>query len=407
MAFGSAISGLNAATSDLNTIGNNIANASTTGFKLSRAEFSDVYPASTFGTGGTTIGSGVQLAAVAQQFTQGNISTTNNNLDLAINGQGFFRLSNNGSIDYTRAGAFGVNSQGYITSSDGQHLTGYLADSSGNITGALGDLQINTADIAPQATQNVTVGVNLNAADTAPTLAFNPTNSATYNNATSTTVYDSLGATHLATMYYVKTAANTWNTYLYVDGVQRGGPDALGFTPSGALATVNGVAVPPSTINYSSFSPGSGAANMTLALDYGQSTQFGSSFGVNSLTQDGYTTGQLTGVSIDSTGVVYANYSNSQSRAQGQVVLSNFANPQGLNPLGNTTWAETASSGVALTGAPGTASLGAIQSGALEQSNVNLTQQLVDMITAQRNFEANAKTITTQSTLDQTIINMR
>ena len=407
MAFGSAISGLNAATSDLNTIGNNIANASTTGFKASRAEFADVYPASTFGTGGTTIGSGVQLTTVAQQFTQGTISTTNNNMDLAINGQGFFRMSNNGSIDYTRAGAFGVDSQGYISNSSGQHLTGYLANSTGSITGALGDLQINTADIAPNATQNVTVGVNLNAADTVPTLAFDPTNSATYNNATSTTVYDSLGATHMATMYYVKTGSNAWNTYLYVDGVSRGGPDALGFTATGALATINGTAVPPSTINYASFSPGSGAANMTLKLDYGQTTQFGSSFGVNSLTQDGYTTGQLTGVTIDSSGVVNANYSNGQSRAEGQVVLTNFANPQGLNPLGNTTWAETTASGVPLTGAPGTASLGAVQSGALEQSNVNLTEQLVNMITAQRNFQANAKMISTQETIDQTIINMR
>ncbi len=407
MAFGSAISGLNAATSDLNTIGNNIANAGTTGFKLSRAEFADVYPASNFGTGSTSIGSGVQLSAVAQQFTQGNISTTNNNLDLAINGQGFFRLSNNGTIDYTRAGAFGVDSQGYISNSSGQHLTGYLADSTGTITGALGDLQINTADIAPQATQTVTVGVNLNAADTVPTLAFNPANSATYNNATSTTVYDSLGATHMATMYYVKSAANAWNTYLYVDGVQRGGPDALGFTSNGALATVNGVAVPPSAINYASFNPGGGAANMAPSFDYGQTTQFGSSFGVNSLTQDGYTTGQLTGVSIDNSGVVYANYSNSQSRAQGQVVLTNFANAQGLSPQGNTTWAETGSSGAALTGAPGTASLGAIQSGALEQSNVNLTEQLVSLITAQRDFQANANVISTQNTIDQAIINIR
>ncbi|MHB8346861.1 MAG: flagellar hook protein FlgE [Acidiferrobacterales bacterium] len=407
MAYGSAVSGLNAATSDLNTIGNNIANSSTTGFKLSRAEFSDVYPASTFGTGSTSIGNGVQLSAVAQQFTQGNISTTSNNLDLAINGQGFFRMSNNGSIDYTRAGAFGVDNQGYISASDGQHLTGYLADSSGTITGALGDLQINTADIAPQATQTVTVGVNLNAADTVPTLAFDPTNSATYNNATSTTVYDSLGATHMATMYYAKTGSNTWNTYLYVDGVSRGGPDALGFTGSGALATINGTAVPPSAINYTAFNPGNGAANMSLALDYGQSTQFGSSFGVNSLTQNGYATGQLTGVSIDNSGIVYANYSNSQSRAQGQVVLTNFANPQGLSPQGNTSWSETAASGSALTGAPGTASLGAIQSGALEQSNVNLTEQLVAMITAQRNFQANAKMISTQETIDQTVINMR
>ncbi len=407
MSMNTAISGLNAATADLNTIGNNVANSSTNGFKLSRAEFADVYPVSGSGSSANTIGSGVKLAAVAQQFTQGNINFTNNNLDLAVNGQGFFRLSDNGSIVYSRAGAFGIDRQGFIANSSGLHLTGYLADATGNITGALGDLQLSMADIAPRATAGVSVGVNLNAAATAPLLAFNPANAATYNNATSTTVYDSLGTTHLSTMYYRKTAANTWETYLYVDGTLRDGPDTLGFTSLGALATVNGVAVPPGTITTAAFNPGTGAANMTLAVDYSPTTQFGSPFGVNSLTQDGYTTGRLSGVDISDTGIVYARYSNSQSRAQGQVVLTNFANTQGLRPLGDTTWTETSESGVALTGAPNTASLGVVQAGALEDSNVNLTEQLVAMITAQRNFQANAQVITTENAITQTIINLR
>ncbi len=407
MSMNTAISGLNAATADLNTIGNNVANSSTNGFKLSRAEFADVYPVSGSGSSANTIGSGVKLAAVAQQFTQGNINFTNNNLDLAVNGQGFFRLSDNGSIVYSRAGAFGIDRQGFIANSSGLHLTGYLADATGNITGALGDLQLSMADIAPRATAGVSVGVNLNAAATAPLLAFNPANAATYNNATSTTVYDSLGTTHLSTMYYRKTAANTWETYLYVDGTLRDGPDTLGFTSLGALATVNGVAVPPGTITTAAFNPGTGAANMTLAVDYSPTTQFGSPFGVNSLTQDGYTTGRLSGVDISDTGIVYARYSNSQSRAQGQVVLTNFASTQGLRPLGDTTWTETSESGVALTGAPNTASLGVVQAGALEDSNVNLTEQLVAMITAQRNFQANAQVITTENAITQTIINLR
>lgn len=411
MSMNTAISGLNAATADLNTIGNNVANASTNGFKLSRAEFADVYPVSGSGSSSNTIGSGVKLAAVAQQFTQGNINFTSNNLDLAVNGQGFFRLSNNGSIEYSRAGAFGIDRLGYISNSSGQHLTGYLADATGSITGALGDLQLSMADIAPNATANVSVGLNLNASATAPVLAFNPANASTYNNATSTTVYDSLGTTHLATMYYRKTAANTWETYLYVDGVDRqavaGVPDTLGFSNLGALTTVNGVAVPPGNTTSASFNPGTGAANMTLALDYSTTTQFGSPFGVNSLSQDGYTTGRLSGVDISDTGIVYARYSNSQSRAQGQVVLTNFANNQGLRPLGNSNWTETPESGVALTGAPNTASLGVMQSGALEDSNVNLTEQLVAMITAQRNFQANAQVITTENAITQTIINLR
>ncbi len=407
MSMNTAISGLNAATSDLNTLGNNVANASTNGFKLSRAEFADVYPVSGAGSSANTIGSGVKLAAVAQQFAQGNINFTNNNLDLAVNGQGFFRLSDKGSIVYSRAGAFGIDRQGYISNSAGLHLTGYLADATGSITGALGDLQLSMADIAPNATAKISVGVNLNASAPAPALAFNPANAATYNNATSTTVYDSLGTTHLSTMYYAKTAANTWNTYLYVDGTLRGGPDSLGFTNLGALATVNGVAVPPGTITSTSFNPGTGAANMTLTQDYSQTTQFGSPFGVNSLTQDGYTTGRLSGVDIDDKGIVFARYSNSQSRAQGQVVLTNFANTQGLRPLGNTNWTETPKSGVALTGAPNTASLGVVQSGALENSNVNLTEQLVALITAQRNFQANAQVITTENAITQTIIQLR
>jgi flagellar hook protein FlgE len=411
MSMNTAISGLNAATSDLNTIGNNVANASTNGFKQSRAEFADVYPVTGLGSSSNTIGSGVRLAAVAQQFSQGNISFTSNNLDLAVSGQGFFRLSDNGTIVYTRAGAFGVDRSGYISNSSGLHLTGYLADAAGNITGALGDLQLSMADIAPNATANISVGVNLNAAATAPVPAFNPANAATYTNATSTTVYDSLGTTHLSTMYYRKTAANTWETYLYVDGVDRqavaGVPDTLGFTSLGALATVNGVAVPPTTITSASFNPGTGAANMTMTQDYSQATQFGSPFGVNSLTQDGYTTGRLSGVDIGDTGIVFARYTNSQSRAQGQVVLTNFANAQGLRPLGNSNWTETADSGVALTGAPSTASLGVVQSGALEDSNVNLTEQLVAMITAQRNFQANAQVITTENAITQTIIQLR
>ena len=249
MSMNTAISGLNAATSDLNTIGNNVANASTNGFKQSRAEFADVYPVSGSGSSSNIIGSGVKLAAIAQQFTQGNINFTSNNLDLAVNGQGFFRLSDNGTIVYSRAGAFGIDNQGFLSNSSGLHLTGYLADAAGNITGALGDLQLSMADIAPNATANVTVGVNLNASATAPLPAFDPANAASYNNATSTTVYDSLGTTHLSTMYYRKTAANTWETYLYVDGVDRqaaaGVPDTLGFTSLGALTTVNGAAVPP------------------------------------------------------------------------------------------------------------------------------------------------------------------
>jgi flagellar hook protein FlgE len=407
MSFRTALSGLNSASADLGVISNNIANSSSTGFKSSRTEFADIYAASNIGTASNAIGSGVRLASVAQQFAQGNVAFTNNALDLAINGQGFFRLSDNGTIVYSRAGAFSVDRSGYIVNGANQRLTAFQADTLGNITGAIGDLKLTTSDIAPKTTTTVNVGLNLNAAAAIPTAAFSPSDATSYNNSTSLTIYDSLGTSHLATMYYRKTAANTWATYLYVDGTLVDGPDTLGFSTSGALATINTVAVPPTTITSPSFTPSGGGAAMTLTLDYAASTQFGSNFSVNSLTQNGYTTGRLSGVDIDTSGVVFARYTNGQSRALGQVALANFSNPQGLRQLGNTAWAESFESGAALIGAPGSASLGVLQSGALEGSNVDLTEQLVNMITAQRNFQANAQVISALDTVTQAIINIR
>jgi flagellar hook protein FlgE len=408
MAFNTAISGLNAATTDLNVIGNNVANASTNGFKLSRAEFADIYPVSSFGIGSNTPGAGVKVQSISQQFTQGNVNFSNSALDLAINGDGFFRLSDSGAIYYSRAGGFGLDADGYLSNKKGAHLTGYLA-ANGAITGAMGEMQVSLADIAPSATTAGTMSVNLDSTAVAPAVAipFSPTDPTSYNNSTSYTVYDSLGSSHLTTVYYRKTAANTWNTYLYVDGnaATTGSTVPITFSATGALATVNGAAAP--TTSPYTYTTTNGSNPLAFTVDFGQSTQYGSSFGVNFITQDGYTTGRLDSVDIDGEGVMYARYTNGQSLIQGQVVLSNFTNPQGLKPNGDTTWAETSVSGAPLTGAPGTASLGLIQSGALEDSNVNLTEQLVKLITAQRNFQASAQVITTENNITQTIINMR
>ena len=406
MSFRIALSGLNASSADLDVISNNIANVSTTGFKKSRSEFADIFSSASIGAVSTAIGSGVNISKVDQQFSQGNIGFTDNGLDLAISGQGFFRLSDKGSTVYSRAGSFGIDRDGYVTNAKNQRLTAYLADNTGNVTGALGDLQLNTADILPQASSSIDVGVNLDAGSTAPINPFDETDPSTYNNSTSLTMYDSLGNTHLGTIYFRKTAANTWDTHLFVDGaeVTPSVSGAVSFNPDGTLATpLNG------QVAYNPF-PIAGANNLSVTLNYASASptsQFGSNFGVNSLSQDGYASGRLSGIDISDTGIILARYTNGQSQTLGQVALANFANPQGLRQLGDTSWAESFESGVALVGPPGSASLGGIQSGALEGSNVDLTEQLVNMITAQRNFQANSQVIKTEDAITQTIINIR
>jgi flagellar hook protein FlgE len=418
MPFRSALSGINAASEDLKVIGNNVSNASTTGFKQSRAEFADVY-AATQGGSANAIGAGVRLASVNQQFGQGNIEFTDNKMDLAINGRGFFVLDNNGTREYTRAGSFQVDREGYVTNSNNKRLVVNNADGDGNITGAVGALRLDNSNITPRATSRIDVGVNLDSEQTRPTTQpFDPDISNSYNHSTSLTVYDSLGNGHLATMYYVKgDQPNTWETHMFVNGKsakgEQGPPftgDTLKFDGAGALESINGQAVPPGVVSYSGIDAGAGGDLMNIDINLLSSTpttQFGTKFNVNALSQNGYTSGRLSGFDIDDVGVIKARYSNGQSKVLGQVSLADFSNPQGLRALGNTAWAESFSSGAALVGTPGSGSLGTIQSGALEGSNVDLTGELVRMITAQRNFQANAQVITTADTVTQTIINIR
>ena len=404
MPFPIALSGLNAASADLGVIANNVANVNTTGFKGSRAEFAEVFAVGSQSAGGAA-GSGVRIASISQQFTQGNIDFTENALDLAISGEGFFVLSDNGTRSYTRAGAFGVDRDGYVVNAQGQRLQAYPAVSDGLFnTGAPGDLQLAVGASPPRATSVATLGINLPAAADVPANAtFDPADPTSFNHTTSITIYDSLGSAHTATVYFIKdAAANTWNTAVQIDGSTVTGATPVVFNPDGTLQTPAGgqIVLDPHT-------PGTGASDINLALDLGMATQFGEAFGVNSLSQDGYTTGRLTGVSVDSEGVVFARFTNGQSNALGKIALANFANPQGLRQAGNTAWSESSQSGDALLGEAGTASFGDIQSGALEASNVDLTAQLVKMITAQRNFQANAQVISTADAVTQTVINIR
>lgn len=541
MSFQQGLSGLNSSAKQLDVIGNNVANASTVGFKQSQAQFADMFAVSLAGGSAVQIGTGTKVAAVAQQFTQGNITNTNNSMDIAISGQGFFRMiDQNGAILYSRNGQFQVDKNGYIVNNQGHQVSGYLPNAAGVISTAQpASLQISAADLVPKQTSNLAAGgvpigvglnldsraafptgltqakvvgsavagltittgtndaltgtvdgtafavtipgavapglayasaealaaavqtaVNANAAmitagksvtvtadasgiltmtsnsagpasamlapagsalatlfGAAPvtTLAgtgtFNPLDPTTYNNSTSLTVYDSLGASHVASLYFQKTAANTWNAYLTVDGAMLpAAGTALTTLTFDTLGQLTGpAAVPPLALGQvasSSFTP-TGAAAQTLTFDFTQSSQYGGNFGVNSLTQDGYTSGRLNGFSTSSDGTILGRYSNGQSRAMGQMLLANFTNPQGMQPVGNNEWVETSNSGGPLVGVPGSASLGLLQSSAVEDSNVDLTAELVNMITAQRVYQANAQTIKTQDQVLQTLVNLR
>jgi len=752
MTFRTALSGLNAAGTELQVIGNNVANSSTTGFKESRAEFSDIFAASNLGVASTAIGNGVQVSGVSQQFTQGNINFTDNSLDLAVNGEGFFVVSDNGVNVYTRAGQFNVDRDGFVVNSQSQRLRAFTSDADGVLTGAQGDLQLDTSNIAPNATDEINVNLNLDASAAVPTVTtFDVNDARSFNSSTSLTVFDSLGTEHLASLYYVKTDENNWDTFTFVDGVQvdqsingvietpavaatsgsftsgtaatvtdfsadsasfdvdgitvtldadytdltgvataiqtqinapvagtytaafngtnnlvitktatglastapvvnnfdgnvdggvttvadfvsggtgnagtdivlgtaattggisvtdyQGGAavtfdvdgnavnlnadytnlagvtaaiqtqlgaanytvtddgtnitieavatgtaapgtaavvinngtgtteaeftgatqtagaaaagadytsagaiaifdysgDSVSFTVDGntvqldadytnvagvvaevqadldaaaagtytvssdgsnnlvitTIATGAGEAAPViaafngnvdggianvadfastgtsvagadtipativddsiqfnnlgeliagGTITIPNYNPGGGAADLTLTINLGDTTQFGNGFSVNSLSQDGFTTGRLSGIDINDQGIVTSRFTNGQTQILGQVALANFSNPQGLRQLGDTTWGESFDSGAPLVSAPGTSSLGLIQAGALEGSNVDLTQQLVNIITAQRNFQANAQVISAADTVTQTIINIR
>ncbi|WPC06579.1 flagellar hook protein FlgE [Pseudomonas benzenivorans] len=444
MSFNIGLSGLRAATSDLNITGNNIANAGTVGFKQSRAEFADLYAASVQGTGSNQQGAGVQLSNVSQLFNQGNINYTQNALDLAINGNGFFQTSNNGEISYTRAGYFGTDREGFMVNNFGHRLQGYATDANGNLqNGVITDLRIESASQSPQATSTLTQGFNLNSTNTVPvTTPFNPADPTTYNSATSTNIYDTQGNAHVMTQYFVKTGPNAWQMNVLIDGRNPADPTStvpysmgMGFTASGQLniaslasGNYDGAGGPDFTVDPATgrftldgwtpaiadssvppvWSANGATANAAgIQVDIRNSTQFASAFAVNSVSQDGYTTGQLAGLEIDDTGVIFARYTNGQSRVQGQVILANFANTQGLTPVGKTGWAQSFQSGEPVIGTPRSGTLGALQAGALEDSNVEVSEQLVNMIVAQRNYQANAKTIETESAITQTIINLR
>lgn len=405
MAFQQGLSGLNVASKALDAISNNVANSTTVGFKQSQALFADIYATTLGGGGSSQIGIGSRVNGVAQQFSQGNITVTSNPLDVAINGEGFFRMSDNGSILYTRNGQFSVDKSGYIVNSSGFRLTGYGTDANGDIvvTTPL-DLQIGTAATGapPQSTTLANMSVTLDSRLTAPvTTPFDPNDTSSFSYSTSLTAYDSLGNPHVLSMYFVKsTTANEWELHTALDGSLAGASSTLTFDGAGALTSAS--VIP------QSFAVTTGANTpLTFNLDLANSTQYGDEFSVNTVSQDGYTAGRLAGLSVSPEGIIQGRYTNGQSRTLGQIVMATFQNPDGMTQLGGNAWAETSFSGPPAVGAPGTGSRGGLQPGAVEDSNVDLTAELVNMITQQRAYQANAQSIKTQDQILQTLVNLR
>ena len=429
MAFQQALSGLNAASKAIDVTSNNIANSSTVGYKASTAHFADIFASSMAGAGAGAdqVGNGVSLSAVQQQFSQGATTATNNPLDISVNGAGFFRMEQNGAVTYTRNGQFHVDKNGFVINDQGMNLTGYAVQTGVIVSSAPSPLKVSAADLAPVETgtgsslgfQGVKANVQLDSRDAVPTTTWSsaviPPDPDSYNYSTTTSIYDSLGNAHNLSMFFVKTStAGQWDTHLTVDGtsdmnVNGGAPGLLTFDQNGKLVSGSPM---PVNINLAAVNTALGVNSnakspMGFNLSFADSTQYGSPSGINSMEQDGYTAGHLVSLSVGADGMIQGRYSNGQNANQGQVVLANFTNPNGLQSLGNNQWSETSISGSALVGAPGTSNLGVLTSSSIEESNVDLTAELVNLITQQRNYQANAQSIKTQDQIMQTLINIR
>ena len=396
MSFNIALSGLDATNTELNTISHNIANASTYGFKGARTEFAAVYNGMQPG--------GVEVASISQNFDKnGSVTGTGRAMDLAINGGGFFVTKDSaGQLLYTRSGVFNTDRDNYVMSNTGAKLQGYSVDGNNNLlTGVTGDIKLSTSSLAAQATDKMAFIANFDATNESIDTTLNPfdsDNTKSFHSSYTTKVFDSQGKPHTVTQYFTKTSDNSWQVNAQVDGGKAVVSNiTMTFNPDGSLATP--------TSAYQVAFPATGANPVSIDIDLSGSTQFGTEFGVSTNNPNGYTSGELAGVRVEDNGMVYATYTNGQSQLQGQLVLANFANPQGLSTVSGTAWTQSFSSGAPVVGVPGSGTLGELTPGALEGSNVDLTSELVNLMTAQRNYQANAKTISTNDKLTQALFN--
>lgn len=428
MGFQHGISGIAAATKQLDTIGNNVANAGTIGFKGSRAEFSDMFASNFYGVAATQVGLGAKTDVVAQQFAQGNTLPTGNQLDMAISGNGFFVLRDTNGTAFSRNGQFKIDREGYIVSNGNANLQGWAIDEKSNILkGTQTDLRIDNSLLAPRPTDfpNGTgkIDWNVNVNSSAPIIdpavnVFDPEKRTTFTHMTSTKIYDSLGNDYKMNLYFVHKGQGKWDVHARVidhlddpDKLVDLGNGELVFDEAGKLITpANG------QLDFTQFQPkgqlltGNGEVHahpVNMKIDFTGSLQVDMEFANNQIVQAGYGPSVVTGLEIDKTGVVSARYSNGQYKVVGQVILANFPNQQGLQPIGGNQWVQTYRSGAATYNDPGSTNVGLILSQTLEEANVDLTQELVSMITAQRYYQANAQTIKVQDAVLQTVMNLR
>ncbi|MDR0717703.1 MAG: flagellar hook protein FlgE [Azoarcus sp.] len=415
MAFQQGLSGLNSSSKALDVISNNVANASTVGFKAGNAIFADVYASALTGaTSSIQVGIGSRVAAVYQSFTEGPLNTTNNPLDVAINGNGFFVIQrHNGTTAYTRNGQLDIDKEGYVITPTGERVLGYRADDSGYISSSGGTIEplfVPRNEIAPKATTRFDIkAANLSADDELPSVAtFDPTDVDSYNYTTSETVYDSLGGQHSLSIFFVRTSVNPsqWDVHAMLDGAASTA-QVLGASPTLSFDGYGKLDPPPGALTYNVTALSNGADNLNISIDLDKVTQFGSPFSINEKSQDGYTSGQIAGLVISTDGIIQGRYTNGQTKNLGQIALATFRSDQGLLSLGDNLWAESPESGSAIIGRPGTGLNGVISAGQVEESNVDLTEELVKMIIQQRNYQANAQSIRTQDQLLQTLVNLR
>jgi flagellar hook protein FlgE len=423
----SGVSGLKAESDALGVVGDNIANVNTSGFKAQRAVFEDVLGHSILaGTSSSLPGSGVRVGDIQQMFTQGTLSNTGVSTDVALNGDGFFVVK--GTVDgvssdfYTRAGEFVIDKDGKLTNTGGLKVQGYQANGDGTFAASISDVTAPTAALPARATTAMSVTANIDSSATVPTLAWDPQDPAnTSNFSTTMSVYDSLGNAHTMDVYFRKTADNTWDYHALVPGADVNPPvvgnsevgtGALTFTTDGALNTVT--AGTPIAVSFG----GGATAAQAITLDFGTpisaggtgldgTTQFAGASNVSSQSQDGYASGDFSGVSVDGQGVVTGLYTNGQKIAMSQLAIAKFRSNDGLGRAGQNLWISTRESGTAAMGTAGSGGRGATTGGALEGSNVDLAQEFVNMIQHQRSFSANSKTITTADEMLQELINIK